>query len=224
MPEAAEAATCNITGIMRPWVRRQGAPRACPWGVPSPPSNYHRLRRPDARLVPAPSMPSESDLSVPDAPSGMPAPVAFMPLCSVFRRFLLSRDLKYTPERAAVLEEIIAIDRLFEVEELHDCLRRRGLEISRATVYRSIKLLQDAGILSAALFDNKPSHYQLVFGRAPRESIVCVRTGRSVELNSPELAALRDRLCRELGWQAIGHRLQIYASSPPDGDAAREDQ
>ncbi len=167
-------------------------------------------------------MPSEPDLPAADAPDRLPAPAAFMPLCSVFRRFLLSRDLKYTPERAAVLDEIIAIDRLFEVEELHDGLRRRGLEISRATVYRTIRLLQDAGILSAALFDNKPSHYQLVFGRVSRQSIVCVRTGQSVELDSPELAALRDRICRELGWDAIGHRFQIYASSPPGRPAARD--
>jgi Fur family ferric uptake transcriptional regulator len=155
-------------------------------------------------------------------PAGGPLPVpAFMPLCAVFRRFLISKGLKYTPERATVLDEIIAIDRLFEVEELHDRLRGRGLEISRATVYRSIKLLQDAGILSAALFDNKPSHYQLVFGRQSRESLVCVRTGRTIEFESPELAALRDRICREHGWSPLGHRFQIYGSSPPQstGDA-----
>jgi hypothetical protein len=43
-----------------------------------------------------------------------------------------------------------------------------------------------------------------------------MKTGRRVEFTNRELIALRDRICRELGWQAVGHRFQIFAVSPPD--------
>lgn len=139
---------------------------------------------------------------------------AMAPLCSVFRRFLKSRDLKYTPERADILNAIIEHDGVFEVERLLRDMQARGSRASKATTYRTIKLLQEAGIITQALFDARQSHYQLIYGRQPRDSIVCMKTGRHIEFESNELAALRDRICREHGWEPAGHRFQIFAISP----------
>lgn len=136
------------------------------------------------------------------------------PLCAVFRRYLKSQDLKYTPERADILNAIIERDDVFEIETLLTDMRRRGYRGSKATVYRTIKLLQDAGIITQALFDAKQSHYQLIYGRQPRDSMVCMKTGQHLEFASDELINLRDRICREHGWEPMGHRFQIYAMSP----------
>lgn len=147
-----------------------------------------------------PSLPSEA--------------AALAPLCSVFRRCLKAKGLKYTPERADVLNAIIERDGVFEADQLLLDMRQRGYRVSKATIYRTIKLLQDAGIITQALFDTKQSHFHLVYGKQPRDFMVCMRTGKHVEFTSPELVALRDRICRELGWKPMGHRFQIYAESP----------
>ncbi len=143
---------------------------------------------------------------------------AMAPLCSVFRRFLKSKDLKYTPERADILNAIIERDGVFEVEQLLRDMRQRGTpgaaRVSKATAYRTIKLLQDAGIITQALFDSRQNHYQLIYGKQPRDYMVCMKTGRHIEFNSDELIALRDRICRQHGWEPMGHRFQIYALSP----------
>ena len=139
---------------------------------------------------------------------------AMAPLCAIFRRFLKTQDLKYTPERADILNAIIERDDVFEVEQLMLEMRQRGYHVSKATVYRTIKLLQDAGIITQALFDSKQSHYQLIYGKAPRDYMVCVKTGRHLEFSDGELTALRDRICRQRGWDPVGHRFQIYAISP----------
>lgn len=136
------------------------------------------------------------------------------PLCAVFRRFLKSQNLKYTPERADILNAIIERDGVFEVEELMLEMRQNGYRVSKATLYRTVKLLQDAGIITQALFDSKQAHYQLIYGKQPRDYIVCMKTGQHMEFTNRELIALRDRICREFGWEAIGHRFQIYALSP----------
>ncbi|MSR43781.1 MAG: transcriptional repressor [Phycisphaerales bacterium] len=141
-------------------------------------------------------------------------PQSMVPLCSVFRRFLKSKGLKYTIERADVLDSIIARDGVFEAEELLLELRRRGHRVSKATTYRTIKLLQDAGIIVQALFDSKQAHYQLIYGKEPRDHMVCMKTGKLVEFQSAELTKLRNRICTELGWSPVGHRFQIYAVSP----------
>lgn len=148
-------------------------------------------------------------------PDGNAAEIASMaPLCAVFRRFLKSQDLKYTPERADILNAIIQRDDVFEVEELMMDMRQRGYRVSKATLYRTIKLLQDAGIITQALFDSKQAHYQLIYGKAPRDYMVCMKTGKHLEFTNAELIALRDRICREHGWEPVGHRFQIYAISP----------
>ena len=139
---------------------------------------------------------------------------AMAPLCAVFRRFLKSKDLKYTPERADILNAIIERDGVFEVEQLMHEMRSAGHRVSKATTYRTIKLLQEAGIITQALFDSKQSHYQLIYGRQPRDYMVCMKTGRSIEFASDELISLRARICREHGWEPVGHRFQIYALSP----------
>lgn len=93
-------------------------------------------------------------------------------------------------------------------------MRQRGYRVSKATIYRTIKLLQDGGIITQALFDSKQSHYQLIYGKAPRDYMVCMRSGRTIEFTSPELVSLRDAICRQHGWTPMGHRFQIYAISP----------
>ena len=136
------------------------------------------------------------------------------PLCSVFRRYLRSQNLKYTPERADVLNAIIECDDVFEVDQLLMEMRRRGHRVSKATIYRTVKLLQAAGIITQALFDSKQAHYQLIYGKAARDYIVCMKTGKYIEFSDEELVALRNRICQAHGWDPVGHRFQIYAVSP----------
>jgi len=162
---------------------------------------------------PARAAPAESAREASLADASRPAP-PLAPLCSVFRRYLKSIDLKYTPERAAVLDAVIEHDGRFEVDELIVELRRRGARTSKATVYRTIHLLLDAGIITQSLFDPRQAHYQLIYGRAPCDQMVCVRTGRTIEFSDPEIIRLRDLICARHGWTAVAHRLQIYGQSP----------
>ncbi|MHC4414389.1 MAG: Fur family transcriptional regulator [Planctomycetota bacterium] len=136
------------------------------------------------------------------------------PLCAVFRQFLRSRNLKYTPERADILDTIIERDGVFEVDELLMDMRRRNHRVSKATIYRTVKLLQEAGIITPALFDSKLAHYQLIYGKAPLDYMVCMKTAQYVEFSNDELIALRNRICEHYGWEPVGHRFQIYAISP----------
>jgi Fur family ferric uptake transcriptional regulator len=151
-----------------------------------------------------------------DEPVNEPAfdETAMAPLCAVFRRFLHSRNLKYTPERADILNAIIERDDVFEAEQLQMDMRRRGYRASKATIYRTIKLLQDAGIITQALFDARQAHYRLIYGRAPRDYLVCMKTGRHVGFSDDDLVELRNRICRQHGWVPVGHRFQIYGLSP----------
>lgn len=134
------------------------------------------------------------------------------PLCAVFRKKLKSEGLKYTPERAQILDIIIRQDGLFEAERLLDELKRSGFRVSKATVYRTIRLLQEAGIIQRVLSDEEQSHYQLVYGRRPNDLLIRLDTNEIITIDVPELIAIRDRVCAERGLTARGHRFQVFAA------------
>ncbi|MFT5424729.1 MAG: Fur family ferric uptake transcriptional regulator [Phycisphaerales bacterium] len=134
------------------------------------------------------------------------------PLCAVFRRALKAEGLKYTPERARILDTIIRLDGMFEADQLLEQMRASGFRVSKATVYRTIKLLEDAGIIQRVLFDREQSHYQLAYGKAANTLLVRMDTGEVEAIEVPELIALRDKLCAARGLKAEGHRLQIFAT------------
>ncbi len=142
------------------------------------------------------------------------------PLCAVFRRQLKAEGQKYTPERAQVLDAIIQIDRIFEAEQVIDELRTRGHRVSKATVYRTIHLLQEAGILQRVLTEGDQAQYQLAYGESPSDTLVRLDTRETVSIDVPELAAIRDRICKELGLSPQGHRLQIFAVAPESAPAS----
>jgi Fur family transcriptional regulator, ferric uptake regulator len=142
------------------------------------------------------------------------APEIIEPLCAVFRRKLRAEGLKYTPERAQVLATVLSFEGLFEAERVLETVRRSGFRVSKATVYRTIKLLQDAGIIQRALFDDEQTHYLVVYGKSPSDMIIRVDTGETITVEAPELEALRERLCRERGLEAKGHRFTVFAVKP----------
>lgn len=144
-----------------------------------------------------------------------PSPIEIHePLCAVFRRTLKSEGLKYTPERAQILDTILRFDGLFEVDQLLEAVRGAGFRVSKATIYRTIKLLQDAGIIQQVLFHKEQSHYQLIYGSRPNDLLIRRDTGEVTIVDIPELIEIRDRICREHGLTPEGHRFQIFAAGP----------
>lgn len=134
------------------------------------------------------------------------------PLCAVFRRHLKSVGQKYTPERAQILDTLIRMDDLFEAEQLQAALKRDGFRVSKATLYRTIKLLQEAGIIQKVFLDSEAAHYQLAWGRRPRDLLIRLDTREIIPIDAPELLTIRDRICSARGLHASGHRFQIFAT------------
>lgn len=154
-------------------------------------------------LAPLPAAPAEKDDAL----------RIIEPLCAVFRRKLRSGGLKYTPERARILDAIIQMDDVFEAEQLVGRMKKAAFRVSKATVYRTIKLLAEAGIIQQVLFDSEQSHYQLAYGRRASGLLIRVDTREITPVDVPELVELRDRICRERGLEPKGHRLVIYAAA-----------
>lgn len=168
--------------------------------------------RPNPGLSPAAADGAASDPTRdPDAPIELEELEIVEPLCAVFRSKLRADGQKYTPERAHILDTIIRLDGLFEAETLLDRVKADGFRVSKATIYRTLKLLEDCGIVERITVDRDQSHYQLVYGTRPNALLINTESGQIETLDLPELNAIRDRICRERGLEPQGHRLQIFA-------------
>jgi Fur family transcriptional regulator, ferric uptake regulator len=112
---------------------------------------------------------------------------------------------------------VLRKDGLFGADELVTDLKSLGHRVSRATAYRTLSHLQDAGILKQVFFDNKQSFYEVIAGRQAYDYLICVATGRVIEFSSDKLRRLRDEICREHGFEPLSHQLHIYGMSPEAG-------
>ncbi len=137
-----------------------------------------------------------------------------------FRRYLRERGLKNTPERQAVLAAAMSIGEHFEAEQLLLYMRGQGWRVAKATVYRTLPLLADCGILSRVRFGEQQLHYERTYGREPHDHMLCRLCGRIIEFDSAEIDALRQALALQYQFQDIGHRFQIVGvcrdCAPPD--------
>jgi Fur family ferric uptake transcriptional regulator len=137
----------------------------------------------------------------------------FEPVCAVFRRYLHGQKLKFTPERAMILDAVLRHNGLFEADGLIEGLKQLGHRVSRATAYRTLAHLQDAGILKQVFLDNKQSYFEVIVGGRQNDYLICVSTGRVIEFSSEKLRRLRDEICAEHGFEPLSHQFLIFADS-----------
>lgn len=115
-----------------------------------------------------------------------------------------------TGQRRTIIAVLAGADDHPDAVELH----RRAAEIdpgiSLATVYRTLKLLQDKGILARHAFADGRARYETAEG-AHHDHLIDIESGRVIEFQSPEIERLQDEIARGLGFKIVSHRLEIYA-------------
>jgi Fur family ferric uptake transcriptional regulator len=126
-----------------------------------------------------------------------------------FRQALKERGMRYTPEREAILKEVLRRRDHFDLEELHMDLRKKGHRVSRASIYRTVPLLLELGVIEKVEHTDKHAHYERTTGRKHHDHMLCVECGKVIEFYSEALERLQDRLCEKEGFKGVSHLLEI---------------
>jgi len=127
-----------------------------------------------------------------------------------FGRFLAGRSLRLTAARAAIVEAAMARRGHFPIEDLVSDLRRRGIRGSKATVYRTLPLLAEAGILQPAIITGDMTRYEMTFGREHHDHMVCRGCGRVVEFEFEAFEILQREIAARHGFSLEGHLHQLW--------------
>ena len=126
-----------------------------------------------------------------------------------FREYVKSKGLRYTTERDAILRGALGIKGHFDLEGLLAASRKHSEGVSTASVYRTIPLLLECGIIKPVETTGKQSRYELSVGREHHDHMLCTGCGRVIEFYSPRLERLQDELCAERAFTGTAHTLEI---------------
>lgn len=131
-------------------------------------------------------------------------------------QFQAERALKSTSQRELIVEEFLRCEAHVSVEELHAAVRRRNPKVGYATVYRTLKLLAEAGLAAARQFGDGQTRYELEGPDAPHhDHLICTHCGLILEFENDEIEKLQDTVAERLGgFKIVQHKLELYGLCP----------
>jgi Fur family ferric uptake transcriptional regulator len=127
----------------------------------------------------------------------------------IFREFLSGKGLKLTKERQRILDEVSSYRGHFDPEELLLSMKNKSIKVSKASVYRTLPLLVESGLIEQVEKNDKHAHYEHTFGHGHHDHLICMKCGAVIEVFSPKLEDIQSELCRESGFEGITHTLEI---------------
>ncbi|MFO0876825.1 MAG: Fur family transcriptional regulator [Gemmataceae bacterium] len=127
-----------------------------------------------------------------------------------FREYLSSRGRpqRFTDQQREMVRYIFSQHNHFDADQLIDAMKKAGLEVSRATVYRTLGKLVDAGLLRKLEMGTR-SCYEHDYGYPQHEHLHCTKCGKMIEFQSEALVATLKQVCQENRFQSSGHTLII---------------
>ena len=129
----------------------------------------------------------------------------------------VERGMRMTEQRRVIARVLEASADHPDVEELYRRSSAVDARISISTVYRTVKLFEDAGIIERHDFRDGRSRYETVPDEH-HDHLIDLKSGQVIEFHSPEIEALQERIAREHGFKLVDHRLELYGIPLKEGE------
>jgi Fur family ferric uptake transcriptional regulator len=130
-----------------------------------------------------------------------------------FVDFLARKRLRVTNQRRAIIDSVFETEEHFTAEQLLEWSRKRDRSVSRATVYRTLPLLTESGLVREMDFGKDYKFYDPNYCEHPHHNhIICQDCDKIVEFESPKIHRLENQISHKLGFRVKTQRLQITAS------------
>jgi len=124
--------------------------------------------------------------------------------------YLSKQGLKATRQRDKVLEVFIASKQHLSAEELYVLVHKAHPGIGFATVYRTLKLLSQAGLAAEGRFEDGIARYEYTASRAHHDHLICTRCGLIVEFENEQIEQLQKAVAQRNGFLVQNHKLELY--------------
>jgi Fur family transcriptional regulator, ferric uptake regulator len=128
---------------------------------------------------------------------------------SRIERLCAEKGMRMTGQRRTIARVLSVAADHPDVEEVHKRASERDPRISLSTVYRTVRLLEAAGILERHEFGDGRGRYEEA-GHGHHDHLINVKTGEVIEFRNEQIERLQESVAQELGFRLIGHRLELF--------------
>ena len=123
----------------------------------------------------------------------------------------IDRGVRLTDQRKLIAKIMSESDDHPDVDELHKRVSQLDEKISIATVYRTVKLFEEAGIVSKHDFKGNKSRYEQT-SQEHHDHLIDISTGEIIEFVNDDIEQLQKKVAEKLGYKLVDHRLELYGS------------
>lgn len=124
-------------------------------------------------------------------------------------KLCIEKGLRMTDQRRVIARVLSTSDDHPDAEELHRRAADEDPRISLATVYRTVRLFEEAGIIERHDFRDGRSRYEEV-GEDHHDHLIDLKTGEVIEFVNEEIERLQEAVARKLGYKLVDHRMELY--------------
>ncbi len=128
----------------------------------------------------------------------------------VFLKHIQKAGLKRTAQRDLILEVFLRTEEHLSSEDLYRLVQKEDPNIGQTTVYRTLKLLTEAGLAREVRFGDGRTHYEHNYKHQHHDHMICTECGKIIEFFSAELEAIQDQMAAKFKFEPTQHSLRIF--------------
>ncbi len=130
----------------------------------------------------------------------------------VFISYLVAHNLKWTRQRKEILHLFLKMEKHLTTDDFYRMVRRKNGRIGYATVYRTLKLICNAGLARQVDFGEGKVRFEHEYAHEHHDHLVCTKCGKFIEIKSLRIEKLQSKLAEEHCFEPAWHKMQIFGT------------
>jgi len=128
----------------------------------------------------------------------------------VFLEHIQGQGLRRTGQRDLIFEIFLSTEDHLTIEDLYHLVKKQDPAVGQTTVYRTLKLLTEAGLAREVRFGDNKTYYEHHYNHEHHDHMICTECGKVIEFYSPDIESLQDQMADNFGFKPTHHSLRLW--------------